>query len=327
MPTPATGYHLAFSQLSQEVSDRIRKLTWIKSQGPEIFKFIARVIGFAFSFWIFSIDTIFTKIAGMLTMCYFFFGIAITGVHEARHGTFVKSEKINKLFGYLFSDFWAGQSSEWWYDTHVLIHHPDTNIPTLNPPSFYFPWINRYIYFFIAPFFAIFWINISSGIYLWGKWRKLIAFTLCCVAGWIAQVALFSIALPWGYAIIATYILRSLFAPIFMHLAIFNHVGLETPEIRLPWLEHQLKTTRNIKKNWFLTGMGGSAFVECHTEHHLFPNINNHLLKKIRPIVEEYAKKINLPYFEETYFNVLKEAIRDYDQAFNLTSPIKSQSL
>ena len=156
--------------------------------------------------------------------------------------------------------------------------------------------------------------------YLWGKWLKLTLFLLIASIGWLFHIALFHLLLPLPLAIFCAYILRTLFAPLFVHLAVFNHVGLPTPETRMDWFTHQLTTTRNIQKNWFVTSLGGNAFVECHTEHHLFPNISNHLLNKIRPLIETYAKKYNYPYFEDSYFTVLKQAIRDYDQVFNVAS-------
>lgn len=113
--------------------------------------------------------------------------------------------------------------------------------------------------------------------------------------------------------------MRSLFAPLFVHLAVFNHIDLENPKTKLPWIKHQTNTTRNLKRNWFLSGLGGSAFVECHVEHHLFPKLSNRMLLKIRPIVNKYLLKEGYAYFEETYFNCLKNCIKYYDEIFQGT--------
>lgn len=307
-----------FAVLSERVQKIVRTMTWRHIHGMELLKFFLKFIGLLSGFWIFSHDQFFLRMLGMVCMAYFFVSIAISGTHEARHGTFAQSTIANRIWGYLFSDFWTGQSNEWWHDTHVLIHHPNTNIPTINPPSFYFPWVNRYAYFFAIPYLILPWIIIGSIKHVWKNGLKLTLYLFFLVSGLITQFFLFLQAVPFWYAILCVYLFRSLFAPLFMHLAVFNHVGLATPEKRLPWLEHQLKTTRNIKRNWFLSGMGGNAFVECHTEHHIFPNLSNHILKRIRPIVKEYIQKLGYPYYEETYFAVLKDALRDYNQVFTL---------
>lgn len=312
-----------FAELSTKVNALTRKLPWHRVYGWELLKFLLRLTLFAAGFFIFAQSYWFTRISGLLIMAYAHGSIAISGIHEARHQCFSKSYWANRIWGYIFSDFWVGQSNEWWHDTHVLIHHPNTNIPSIDPPSFYFPWINRYVYFFVIPFIAIIWLNIKSAIYLWRKWFKLALFMITNTLGWSFHIALFAIIVPLPYAILSAYLLRTIFAPLFVHLAVFNHVGLATPEKRFPWLYHQLLTTRNIKKNWFLTGLGGNAFVECHTEHHLFPNISNHLLNKIRPIVQAFAEKHHYPYFEEGYITVLRNAIRDYDQVFNVAERVE----
>ena len=153
----------------------------------------------------------------MLGMAYFFVSISISGIHEARHGTFAKSPTMNRIWGYIFPDFWTGQSNEWWHDTHVLIHHPNTNIPSINPPSFYFPWINRYVYFFAVPYLIFPWIVAGSLKHVWKQWDRLSLYIACLISGILAQLSLFLLVLPLGYALLSVYLFRSLFAPLFMH--------------------------------------------------------------------------------------------------------------
>ncbi|MBI4836777.1 MAG: fatty acid desaturase [Candidatus Abawacabacteria bacterium] len=307
-----------FTWLSQEVSKIIHNATWYQAHGWEFLKLGLRITLFCLGFFVVAQNYWLSTIIGLLIMSYAHGGIAISGIHQARHQSFCQSYWCNRILGYLFSDFWVGQSNEWWHETHDLIHHPNTNIPSIDPPSFYFPWINRYVYFLFIPFLAVFWFYIKSAIYLWGRWQEFFLFLLTATAGWAFHIGLFTSIVSLPLAILYAYLLRSLFAPLFMHLAVFNHVGLDTPKKRLPWLYHQLLTTRNIKKSWFLTGLGGNAFVECHTEHHLFPNIPNHLLNKIRPLIKKFAEEHNYPYFEEKYFAVLAAAIRDYDKVFSV---------
>ena len=136
--------------------------------------------------------------------------------------------------------------------------------------------------------------------------------------GWIFHASIFYLinhSITW--AIIDTLIMRSLFAPLFVHLAVFNHIGLENPATQLPWLPHQTKTTRNIKFNWFLNGIGGNAFVNCHIEHHLFPKLSNKMLGKIRPTVLRFLKKEGYDYYEIGYWQCLRNCIKYYHEIFS----------
>ena len=311
-----------FARLSEEVINLIKKQDWMQKYGFEWAILFFRIIGFCLGFYIFTNTVtntgIFYKVLGMIVLSYFYYGIAITGIHETSHRSFVRSSKLNKFFGYIFSDFWASQSSEWWYHRHIEVHHIYTNIKSKeNENSFYYPWIGRYVYFFLIPYLAVFWEIIYSIDFLWEKWKNLVLYLLLVTAGWAFHLFLFSLILPFHLAFLSVFIMRSLFAPLFVHLAVFNHIGLEDPKVRLPWIEHQTLTTRNLKRNWFLSGLGGNAFVEAHIEHHLFPSLSNKMLLKIRPIVLKYLKKEGYTYVEETYFNCLKNCIKYYHKIFS----------
>ena len=181
---------------------------------------------------------------------------------------------------------------------------------------FYYPGVNKYVYFFIVPYLVIFWLILNSVKFLWGKWGKLFFYLIVMMLGWVFYITLFSLVVSIEYAVLATFLMRTIFAPVFMHLAIFNHIGLDEPKKRLSWIPHQTKTTRNLKGNWFLKGIGGNAFVECHLEHHLFPNISNKMLAKIRPIVKRYLERKGYMYTDEGYFKVLSRCLKDYDKTF-----------
>lgn len=308
-----------FAKLSVEIHARLKQENWWQKHGFEFFIFFLRCACFALSFLIFSQDAWFFKIVGMIFLSYFFYGIGITGTHETRHSSFTSSEYWNRLWAYFFSDFWAGQSNLWWHNRHVVVHHVYTNVPGVEPKQFYFPWINRYIYFFVVPYFVVFWLFIHSILFLWKekRYRDLSVYFLVQAAGWLFHIWLFTLILSTPFAILTTFIMRSLFAPLFVHIAVFNHIGLEDPRKRLPWLPHQTRTTRNLKPHWILTGMGGNAFIDCHIEHHLFPKISNRGLSKIRPIVMKYVKAEGYKYVEETYLQCLKHCIQYYDQIFD----------
>lgn len=305
-----------FAELSSKVNALLKRQSWFELHGRELLVLALRIALFTIGFLIFAQRGLLATIVGMITLSYAYYAIGISGTHESRHGAFSRSAWANRLWAYFFSDFWVNQSNEWWHWRHVLKHHVHTNIRDGEPTLFFFPWLPAIVYFFIAPFLVTAWLLLYSVKFLLRTPLKLLAFLVAASAGWVFHVALFMTILPLGSAILATLVMRSLFAPLFMHIAVFNHIALPQFNDKPSWLPHQVKTTRNLKRNWFLDGIGGNAFIECHLEHHLFPTLSNHMLAKIRPLVIEHLKREGHVYIEEGYFTVLRHCLKNYKTIF-----------
>ncbi len=305
-----------FLDLSKEIDALLKGLSDSQIYRWELLVFAGRLILFAAGYAVFAVQTPVGIALGLGVMAYAYYGIGITGVHEASHKTFVKSPGGNRAWLYFFSDFWAAQSSKWWHYRHVIMHHAQTNVPGKDPPLFTYPWLDKYLYFLVTPFLTAFWLVFHSTAFLLDDARELSIYLTLAGGGWAFDIYLFHLILPWGQAALAAFVMRSLFAPVFMHLAVFNHIGLDSPQARLPWLPHQTRTTRNLRAHWFLSGMGGNAFVECHIEHHIFPSLPNHMLAKIRPVVRRYLERAGYTYTEQSYWDCLKNSLRHYDSLF-----------
>jgi fatty acid desaturase len=78
--------------------------------------------------------------------------------------------------------------------------------------------------------------------------------------------------------------------------ATLNHFHMPMSKTTLaPFPKSVFLTTQNIKqRNWFVTWMMGG--LNFHVEHHLFPTIPSSRLRKIAPLVEEFARKHGIPY-------------------------------
>lgn len=307
----------AFAALSKDVNQTVSQYSWLGQYGNEFLWFGLRLALFFAGFGLFSLShTWWTRLASIAIIAYAFYGVGITGTHESRHNAFVRTRRANERWGYFFGDFWSGESSLWWYSHHVQDHHVYTNIHGKDEEYFSFPWINRYIYFFLAPYLMLFLLVYGSIKFLWGKWRDLCVYSVLAIAGYAFQTWLFAFTVSWPWAIFCTWLMRSFYSPVFMHLALFNHIGLERLMEKIPWLPHQTKTTRNLKPNWFLVGMGGNAFVHRHIEHHLFPSISNRMLVKIHPLVQNALKTEGYMYIEQTYSECLRLCLVNYKQLF-----------
>lgn len=308
--------HNAYRSISRKVHSILNSCSWMQLHGYEFITFFLRVFGFVSGFIIFMQVAVIFKIVGIIIMSYCYSGIVITGIHETSHESFFKSKRMNKITAYFFSDFLVGQSNKWWRQSHVEVHHAETNIKNKDPPLPTIGWINKYIYFFIIPYFIGLWFIYNSIIFLAKKPFQLMIYLTLMILGYALNIYLFTLVLPLQQAIIAMLIMRFLFAPMFMHIAIFNHIALEEPIKKYPWIKHQARTTRNLSNNWFIRGFGGNAFVDAHLEHHLFQRLSNHLLSKIKPLVQETLTKEKLKYVEEGYWRVLGRCLKQYDSYF-----------
>ncbi|GEM_PF-3025559 len=307
-----------FIILSEEVQTFVRKNSYFQRHGVEITLMFLRFFFFAVGFFIFIEQGIFYKAAGLFVMMFSYGSAVITGTHETSHGAFFESKITNKIACYFFADFLINQSSLWWHNRHVEQHHTFTNVQGKDPPLYIFPNINKYVYFFLLPYLLLFWFVKESIQFLWKDKSQLVFYLLLSTAGWTLQILLFHMVLSLSLSVVCVFIMRLTLAPLFMQIAVFNHIGLEEPAEIKPWLPLQVKTTRNVKKNFFINGFGGNAFIDCHLEHHLFPRLSNRMIRKIKPIILRAIAKAKYSYVEESYFSCLKTCLRYYDRMFTL---------
>jgi len=72
----------------------------------------------------------------------------------------------------------------------------------------------------------------------------------------------------------------------------------------------QLKTSRNINSSWYDHWFHGG--LDYQIEHHLFPQLPRHNLKKVKPFVMEICKQHGIPYRSDSFSSVLLEVLRDF---------------
>lgn len=317
--------HLELSQqdlktLSKEIQEILKDHSWYQNHGIEWAKSLLRCGLFISGWAIFALGHWFFQIIGLVTMSYAFVSIAISGIHQASHKSLAKSSHWNRFAAFLYTDFWASKSHLWWKWRHIDTHHPHTNVIGKEPQPFYFPWMASWLYFFVTPYLVVPWFISSSIHFLRNQPKELLLYLVFASLGVIAQSSLFWVlGYSWGTSFFLMLLMRSLFAPVFLHIAVFNHIGLPSydQDNRPLWLELQSKTTRNLKPHWFLKGLGGNAFLDGHLEHHLFPHLSNHSLSKIRNKVVEFLKNNGYEYREESYWYCLSQCLKHYDKLFH----------
>lgn len=266
-------------------------------------------------------------LCGFLTLAYLHYFYASKAAHMATHGCFGKSKFWNRFLGKLFSEVCGGFAFDEAVNIHMKIHHPYTNIVGLGDSSTWkAPFLDRVSYFFIAPLFLPLVAPFLSIKLMWGHWRAIISFIPTSVFGFYTHFLLlrgiseFSVA----GALVCMFATRGLFSTTYVHINIFQHIGLSfyTLQHRPKRLIQMATGVLNLKKNFFLDFCFGHAITTCHVEHHLFPQLSDHMCLTIKPLVSEYFKSHNLPYNEDSYFNRLKLFYNKYTELMVHAPPI-----
>lgn len=269
-------------------------------------------------------------------------GIGMGVMHDAIHGSYSKSPKINKYLGYTMNLIGANDSV--WRVQHNVLHHTYTNIDQgdddINAPFFlrFSPhakryWIHRFQHFYIWFFYGlstISWITTKDFVrairyrkmgLLKGGFKKFII----KISGWKVLYYSYALVLPLIMVPLPAWIILLAFLSmhfvtgilislVFQTAHILEETAFPEPDdegiISDAWVTHQLATTSNYapKSKIFSWLIGGLNF---QVEHHLFPNISHVHYRKISTIVAETAKEFKVPYLAKpTFLMALGDHVR-----------------
>lgn len=255
-------------------------------------------------------------------------------IHDALHGAFSSSKKLNRIIGYWFDI--NGTSSFIWKISHNIHHHIYTNIPghdddidkaiilRLNTSDKVY-WFHKYQYIYAPILYSLIGLNwVFYSDYNWfireGKnnhakpidyFMFFILKAVNLLMFLILPIALLSV--PWWYValgFLSMHVCGGILISIVFQLAhIVDNVDYIEPndegKIETNWAEHELMTTSNFAThNKVLTELVGG--LNFQVEHHLFPYISHAHLPEVAKIVKETAKEFGLPYYEQPTF---REAI------------------
>ena len=265
-------------------------------------------------------------------------GIGFSVAHDALHGAYSSSARINRLLGYTFD--LAGANGYMWKITHNVIHHTYTNIHgvdedlTVSPllrlsPGAPRHWFHRFqgIYAFAAYSLAtVNWIFVKDfqqfmkknlGPYTDKKHPReqwiILFVTKLMVYAWMIVLPLLVLDITWWQFLIgftAMHLTAGTLMGVVFQLA---HV-VEGPDYPLPddqgrmdnaWIIHEMETTAdfahgNRALSWFIGGLNYQI------EHHLFPQVCSVHYPAISRIVRSTAEEYGVPYH---YHPTLRAAI------------------
>jgi linoleoyl-CoA desaturase len=278
---------------------------------------------------------------GLIVLMWFIMGIAMAGIglavmHDACHGAYSKSAKVNNFISGVMHII--GGNTIAWKIQHNVLHHTYTNVHGYDEdietdgilrfsPTQKLLKHHKYQYLF-APFLyglmTFFWFASKDYTALVRYKKKdllktqqisllksLIHLTISRIAYSIIFIVLpiVFIDIEWYYTLLLFFMMHFIASLILSFIFQLAHVIHETEffvpdeslQLENHWAIHQLKTTANFanKSKWLTWYSGG---LNHQIEHHLFPNICHVHYTKIAPIVKQTALEYNLPYYGNQSF-------------------------
>ncbi|MFD1095915.1 fatty acid desaturase family protein [Salegentibacter chungangensis] len=269
-------------------------------------------------------------------------GIGMGVMHDAIHGSYSKSRKVNRVMSYTLN--LIGANATVWKIQHNVLHHTYTNVEEadddINTPFFlrFSPHAKRnklhrfqhlYVWFFYG-LSTISWVTAKDWIGII-RYRKMgflekkneYKKELAKLAGWKLLYYTYALIIPIIVVPLAPWIvilafLSMLFITgvlislVFQVAHVMPGTDYPTPDkdglIEGDWATHQLATTSNFApRNRFLTWIIGG--LNYQVEHHLLPNVCHIHYRKIAHIVAKTAKEYGLPYHSKKSF---RSAIADH---------------
>lgn len=255
--------------------------------------------------------------------------------HDALHGGYSSSYRLNKWLGYTFDI--NGESSFVWKITHNGLHHTFTNIHGHDKDIDkaimlrFSPYDKRYFFHAFQHFYtpilyslvSLVWVLWSDYVYFYEAFKEkkvdfedgvaFFGFKLLNL-GVILVLPLLLLSAPvWQIIVgfLAMHMVGSLMIALVFQLAhlvegVEFPIPTQTGEIQEEWAVHEMKTTCNFAtESAFLSYfLGGLNF---QVEHHLFPYVCHVHYPAISKIVKKTAKEYGVPYHEKsTLFKALK---------------------
>jgi len=248
--------------------------------------------------------------------------------HDAGHWQIFGSRRANDLLGLVLANLLVGLSYDWWIGKHNR-HHSNPNHEERDPDLGVGALIwtqgqararrgvgrfvaGRQAYFFF-PMLTLEAANlhvasVQAVIRRRGKSRA------------VEAVLLLSHFLGYFTAVFLVLSPLQAVAFIAVHQAVFglymgcafapNHKGMPilTEQDELDYLRKQVLTARNVRGGWLTEFVLGGLNYQI--EHHLFPSMPSHSLRRCQPLVRAFCQKLDLPYCETGAFRSYGEVLK-----------------
>ena len=318
----------AMTKLNSLVKDVVSRSSWWDLYGIDLAIMCANFALLPTSYLLIGADSIPLFVIGYMLFAYIHATFTVKLAHAAIHNALAGPSPFwNRLLTVFFVEIWGGFTGEASHEIHIQVHHPYTNVIGLGDSSSWrAPFLDRNTYLFFAPLFLPL-FNTPIGVYLLaGRWYSIARLLCVTSAGYTMHFCMFRYVsgLSLLGTILCMFTVRSAFAIPYIHVNIFQHIGLPMYDVKKrPKRLYQLASAAlNLPRNPLLDFSFGHSIVSCHVEHHLFPRLSDNMCLKIKPVVSSYLKNNGLPYNEATYLGQLSKFYKEYDELMVKAPPI-----
>ncbi|XP_002919874.3 fatty acid desaturase 6 [Ailuropoda melanoleuca] len=263
----------------------------------------------------------------ILGVCHY--TLTVKGSHLATHGALTESKGWSKVWELFFVEVCSAFSAEYAKYGHVKLHHGYTNVLGLGDSSTWrLPCLNRFVYMFLAPLL----IPVITPLVAVERLRKV---ELRSAVRTLGLISLGLYAHYWllrsvsgfrspGSALLCMLTTRSLLAHPYLHVNIFQHIGLPMfSRDKKPRRIHMMSLgVLNLPRLPLLDWAFGHSLISCHVEHHLFPRLSDNMCLKVKPVVSGFLHEKQLPYNEDSYLARFRLFLSRYEEFMVQTPPI-----
>ena len=273
----------------------------------------------------FASDNLAVRIIGLLVSTVGSMGVG-TNTHTSSHYATSERRWVNEALTFFGYPFFLGLSATFWWNKHVVVHHPAPNVIDVDDDADFMPWLaltdrdlggagtwRRFYYQHLQ--WWLFPIVLAGNGFNMGRagWTYVIGglrakdgrkrtYWLdfgCLVLHLVVYVGVPAILLSFPEAVVA-YALRITL----MGYALFAVLGpghlpaeaarLSADQKDADYLLRQTATTINFRTRF--VGRFLCSGLEYQIEHHLFPNISHVHYTAVAPIVRDFCRIHGLPY-------------------------------
>ncbi|XP_053426933.1 fatty acid desaturase 6 [Nycticebus coucang] len=304
----AGGAEAILRELEALVQDVVTKSSWWERRGVDCAILALSLLVLPAGFLCLRSENVLVFAIGVTILGVCHYTLTVKGSHLATHGALTESKRWSKIWLLFFVEVCTAFTAECAKHGHVKIHHCYTNVVGLGDSSTWrLPCLNRYVYMFLAPLL----IPILTPLVAMERLRQV---ELRMALRTLGLISLGLYSHYWlllnvsGFksprsALVCMYLSRSLLAHPYLHVNIFQHIGLPMfSRDHKPRRIHMMSLgVLNLPRLPLLDWAFGHSIISCHVEHHLFPRLSDNMCLKVKPVVSQFLREKQLPYNEDSY--------------------------
>uniref|UniRef100_A0A8I3WYF9 Fatty acid desaturase 6 n=2 Tax=Callithrix jacchus TaxID=9483 RepID=A0A8I3WYF9_CALJA len=323
------GGEALLRELEVLVQDVVRTSSWWERHGVDCAILALSLLALPAGFLCLRSENALVFSSGITVLGVCHYTLTVKGSHLATHGALTESKRWSKIWLLFFVEVCTAFTAEHATHGHVKMHHAYTNVVGLGDSSTWrLPCLNRYVYMFLAPLL----LPVATPLVAVERLRKVELGTA------LRTLALVSLGLYSHYwlllnlsgfkspssALGCMFVTRSLLAHPYLHVNIFQHIGLPMfSRDNKPRRIHMMSLgVLNLARLPVLDWAFGHSIISCHVEHHLFPRLSDNMCLKVKPVVSQFFREKQLPYNEDSYLARFRLFLHRYEEFMVQAPPI-----